>query len=203
MNYPNLNEELELKKKGYRFIAGIDEVGRGALAGPVMACALILPPEIEHSLLLEAKDSKLLSSRKREVLYAQAQKEATLKIGMIPPRTIDEEGIVNATKEAMCLAVASLPLPPDFLLIDALTLPLPLPQKSIIHGDFLCLSIAVSSICAKVVRDRYMVWLDHFYPQYGFGRNKGYGTREHFQSIERWGPSPVHRLSFSPLKDRP
>jgi len=202
MNYPNLNEELELKKKGYRFIAGIDEVGRGALAGPVVACALILPPGIDHSLLLEAKDSKLLSPHKREVLYAQAQTEATMGMGMISPRTIDEEGIVNATREAMCLAVTSLPLPPDFLLIDALTLSLPLPQKGIVHGDFLCLSIALSSICAKVVRDRYMVWLDHLYPQYGFGQNKGYGTPKHFQSIERWGPSPVHRFSFSPLKGK-
>jgi ribonuclease HII len=202
VNYPNRDEEFKLSQGGYHFIAGIDEVGRGALAGPVVACALILPASIEHSLLLKAKDSKLLSPRKREILCSQARKEATIGIGMIPPHVIDKVGIVDATKKAMCLAVASLPSAPDFLLVDALTLPLPLPQKSIIHGDFLCLSIAVSSICAKVTRDRYMVDLDFLYPQYGFRQNKGYGTPKHIQSISRWGPSPIHRFSFSPLKEQ-
>ncbi len=198
---PNLSREETLRAEGYQLIAGIDEVGRGALAGPVVAAAVILPRQLDASWVAQVRDSKQLPPAKRQSLCPLIQ-EASVAwgVGMVSPEGIDAKGIVEATRQAMCLAVGKLAQPPDFLLIDALVLPsLSLPQKSVIHGDRLCLSIACASIIAKVTRDKLMEELDSFYPNYGFKRHKGYGTSEHLASLRRWGPSQVHRQSFYPV----
>ncbi len=199
---PSLKEERRLAKSGYRFIAGVDEVGRGALAGPVAAGAVILPQDLEEDWLKLVRDSKLLSANQR-VQLDQSIKQAALAfgIGMASSQYIDMYGIVPATRLAMQEAIKSLRKTPDHLLIDAIKLPsVRLPQESIIHGDRLCVSIACASIIAKVARDRLMVDIDKEYPGYGFARHKGYGTRVHLEYLKDLGPSPVHRKSFSPVR---
>ena len=198
---PTFDEERGLHKQGYRFIAGIDEVGRGAIAGPVVAAAVIMPFRVNIPWLSLVRDSKQLSPSKRKFLFDQIQKaDLPIGIGMVPQADIDEYGIVKSTQLAMSMAVDKLPFTPDFLLIDALALPeISLPQRSIVHGDQLSLSIACASIVAKVSRDRYMVELDSLYPDYGLARHKGYGTREHLLSLQQCGPSPLHRHSFAPV----
>ncbi len=200
-NPPTFNEERELHEQGYHFIAGIDEVGRGAIAGPVVAAAVILPLSTNISWLSLVRDSKQLSPSKRESLFKQIQEaELPIGVGMVPQVDIDDYGIVKATQLAMSHAVENLPFTPDFLLIDALDLPgISLPQKSIVHGDQLSISIACASVVAKVSRDRYMVDLDSLYPDYGLARHKGYGTREHLLSLQQRGPCPLHRRSFAPV----
>jgi len=198
---PTFDHERKLNDQGYNLIAGIDEVGRGAIAGPVVAAAVILPLNEKFPWLSLVRDSKQLSPSKREFLFEQIQ-EANLPsgIGMVPQVDIDDYGIVKATQLAMSKAIEKLPFPPDFLLIDALPLPdVSLPQKSIFHGDQLSLSIACASIIAKVSRDRHMVELDSLYPDYGLARHKGYGTKEHMSSLQQWGPCPLHRRSFAPV----
>jgi ribonuclease HII len=199
---PTFDEERELHAHGYRLIAGIDEVGRGALAGPVVAAAVILPLEVNIPWLSLVRDSKQLSPRKREYLSKLIQQAGiAIGVGMVPHTDIDERGIVKATRLAMSRAVDCLPSTPDFLLIDALTLSeVSLPQKGIIHGDQLSLSIACASIVAKVFRDRYMVELDSLYPGYGLACHKGYGTRQHLLSLQRQGPCSIHRCSFAPVR---
>ena len=199
---PTSDRERELRSQGYRLIAGIDEVGRGAIAGPVVAAAVILPLEVDLPWLSLVRDSKQLSPRKRETLFQLIQRGSiTMGIGMVPHTGIDERGIVKATQMAMGRAVEHLACPPDFLLIDALALPeIPLPQRSIIRGDQLSLSIACASIVAKVSRDRYMVELDSSYPGYGLARHKGYPTRGHLLSLRRLGLSLIHRQSFAPVR---
>jgi ribonuclease HII len=198
---PTFDKERELHRQGFHFIAGIDEVGRGAIAGPVVAAAIILPLSISFSWLSLVRDSKQLSPSKREFLFKQIQEaELPIGLGMVPQVGIDDYGIVKATQLAMSEAVAKLPFVPDFLLIDALPLPdISLPQWSIFHGDQLSLSIACASIVAKVSRDRYMVELDNVYPEYGLARHKGYGTREHLLNLQQRGPCPLHRRSFAPV----
>jgi ribonuclease HII len=201
---PDLREEMALYTEGYRHIAGLDEAGRGSWAGPVVAGAVILPiGQADLSQRLEGvRDSKQLTPRQRERLYGAIRSAAlAVGVGIVPPDIIDELGIVPATRQAMDLALVQLDLLPDFLLIDFLNLTgLSVPQKGITGGDALSLSIAAASIVAKVTRDRWMIQLDAQYPGYGFARHKGYGTRQHRESLARLGPSPVHRLSFAPMK---
>ena len=199
---PTFAEEEELWRQGYRSVAGIDEVGRGPLAGPVAAAAVILSPASKPDWLFQVRDSKKLSPGKRGFLSEHILKEAlAVGIGVIGPETIDAHGIVAATKMAMCSAVRKLAVKADFLLIDALTLSeLELPQKGIIKGDNLSLSIAAASIVAKVHRDRLMEEYDSLYPGYGFARHKGYPTTQHLASLRCLGCCPIHRASFAPVR---
>ncbi len=176
-------------------LAGVDEVGRGPLAGPVCACAVILPPD--HRILW-LNDSKKLSAKKRDGLYEVIMEEA-VSIGLAcePPEVIDDINILQATYSAMRKALSSMDPAPDFLLNDAVTIPgVELPQCPIIHGDASSVSIAAASIIAKVTRDRMMQEYDAVYPEYGFARNKGYGTAEHIAALKKYGPCPIHRRSF-------
>lgn len=179
----------------YTFICGIDEVGRGPLAGPVVAGAVILPKDCR---ILYINDSKKLSASKREELYDVIREQAlAYGIGMVPQDVIDEINILNATYEAMRRAIGSLKQAPDLLLNDAVTIPgVDIPQVPIIKGDAKSISIGAASILAKVFRDRMMVEYDSIYPGYGFASNKGYGSKEHVEAIKRLGPCPIHRRSF-------
>jgi ribonuclease HII len=200
---PNFDHENELESQGYELIAGIDEVGRGALAGPVVAGAVILPHPANLPWLELVRDSKELDARKRESLFDIISKEAVaVGTGIVPSQVIDSVNILQATKLAMMQAVEKLPRQPGFLLIDRVSLSqCPIPQRGITRGDKSCLSIACASIVAKVTRDRMMEELDALYPGYGFARHKGYGTREHISCLQKLGPSPVHRLYFAPVRD--
>jgi ribonuclease HII len=200
---PNLDEEDKLKSQGYELIAGIDEVGRGALAGPVVASAVILPHPANLPWLGQVRDSKELNSRKRESLFDLINKEAVaVGIGIVPPQVIDSINILKATKLAMVQAVEKLSKQPHFLIIDRVTLSqCPIPQRGITRGDKSCLSIACASIIAKVTRDRIMEELDIMYPGYGFAQHKGYGTGRHISCLRKLGPSPIHRLYFTPVRD--
>lgn len=198
---PDLGHESELRSLGYELIAGIDEVGRGALAGPVVAGAVILPLLADLPWFELVRDSKELNSRKRESLFEVIKKEAVaVGIGIVSAQVIDSVNILKATKLAMMQAVERLPKKPNFLLIDRLGLSqCPIPQMGITRGDKTCLSIACASIIAKVTRDHMMEELDQVYPGYGFARHKGYGTRRHISCLRELGPSPVHRLYFAPV----
>lgn len=198
---PNFDEENRLWCQGY-LVAGVDEVGRGALAGPVVASALILPPGINSPWLSLIRDSKQLSPAKRDYLFNTLQHEAIgIGIGIIPSEIIDSTDILKATWLAMQTAVQKLPRSPNVLLIDGTTVPnIAIPQRKIIRGDKICSSIACASIIAKVTRDYIMAELHQLYPGYGFAHHKGYGTKEHLACLQRLGPSPIHRLSFTPVK---
>ena len=198
---PTLTEENDLWQRGYRLIAGLDEVGRGALAGPVAAGAVILPADLDVSLLAGVRDSKELTPAQRESLAPQIKKAAlAFGIGMLSSELVDKLGIVEATRRAMAQAIKKLGLHPEFLLVDALKLPkIPLPQKAIINGDKLSLSIACASIIAKVARDHLMIKVEKKYPGYGFAHHKGYGTPEHMECLERLGACPIHRRTFAPI----
>ncbi len=200
---PTFAEEKALYKEGYRLIAGVDEVGRGALVGPVAAAAVVLPREIKAHWQDKVRESKQLSPAKREYLFAFIQEVAiSVGVGIVPHDVVDAQGIVRATRLAMKSAIDQLAPQPQYLLIDYLRLPeVPLPQKGITDGDSLCFSIACASIVAKVARDRLMVELDAVYPGYGFAKHKGYGTKEHIACLSRQGPCPIHRRSFKPVKD--
>jgi ribonuclease HII len=201
--FPNLDEEDKLKAEGYELIAGIDEVGRGALAGPLVASAVILPHPANLSWLGLVRDSKQLDSRKRESLFDLISQEVVaVGIGIVPPKAIDAINILKATKLAMMQAVEKLPQQPSFLIIDRVTLSqCPIPQRGITRGDKLCLSIACASIIAKVTRDRIMEEFDQIYPGYGFAQHKGYGTGKHIACLQKLGPSPIHRLYFAPVRN--
>ena len=190
-------EQMKVYEKQYpnAIICGIDEVGRGPLAGPVVAGAVILDPTIE---ILYLNDSKKLSEQKREALYEEIkQKAIAYQIGIIPPSVIDDINILQATFEAMRVAVRGLSTTPTVLLNDAVIIPgLPMDQVKIIKGDAKSISIAAASIVAKVERDRMMIEYDKLYPQYGFAKNKGYGSAEHIQALKEYGPCPIHRHSF-------
>jgi ribonuclease HII len=200
--FPNLDHENELKSQGYELIAGIDEVGRGALAGPVVASAVILPHPANLPWFGLVRDSKELTSRKRESLFDLINKEAVaVGIGIVPSQVIDSINILKATKLAMMQAVEKLPKQPHFLIIDRVTLSqCPIPQKGVTRGDKLCLSIACASIIAKVTRDHMMEEFDRIYPGYGFAQHKGYGTGIHMSCLRKLGPSPIHRLYFAPVR---
>jgi len=200
---PSRTEERKLAKQGYQLVAGIDEAGRGALAGPVVAAAVILPLRLKGDWLGEVRDSKMLTPKKRERLFHHIHRAAvSVGIGMTLPEMIDEQGIVKATRLAMKAAVDRLSPAPHSLLIDYMSLPeAPLPQKGITRGDQRCLCIACASIMAKVSRDRLMMEMDRDYPGYGLARHKGYGTRRHLSCLRRMGPSPIHRRSFRPVRE--
>lgn len=185
--------EREYAEAGY--ICGIDEVGRGPLAGPVLACAVILPKDVE---ILYVNDSKKLSEKKREILYDEIMEKAVaVGIGMEQPEVIDEINILQATYSAMRKAIAGLAVRPDILLNDAVTIPgVDIRQVPIIKGDAKSISIAAASIVAKVTRDRLMVAYDEQYPGYGFASNKGYGSKQHIDAIRTLGKTPIHRDSF-------
>lgn len=188
-------KSIERKYKDCTYICGIDEVGRGPFAGPVIAGAVILPKDCN---ILYINDSKKLTEKKREELYDQILEHAiSYGIGSIPPNRIDEINILQATFEAMKQAVNNLNIKPDILLTDAVTIPnLSVRQVSIIKGDAKSYSIAAASILAKVTRDRLMVAYDKVFPGYGFADNKGYGSKQHINAIKRLGPTPIHRMSF-------
>jgi len=186
--------------RGYQRIAGVDEVGRGPLAGPVVAAAVVLPQE---GIGEELFDSKKISSKKRENLYESILSRALgVGIGSIGQEEIDLINILQATLKAMALAVGNLPVPPDFILIDGnQSLQLPLPQKPIRKGDQLSTSIAAASIVAKVTRDRMMLEWHQRYPHYNFARHKGYGTKEHRGAIKTFGVCELHRKTFRGVKE--
>ena len=187
--------ESKAREGGYRAVAGVDEAGRGPLAGPVVAAAVILPPGYEHPGI---NDSKKLSSRQRERLYAIIQHDAvSIGVGLSEAPLIDRVNILQATLLAMKEAVLELFPPPDFLLIDGLNrIDLATPQEAIIRGDSQSVSIAAASIIAKVSRDRLMEMYHRQFPQYNFLRNKGYGTKEHRAAIVKFGRCKIHRRSF-------
>ncbi len=177
------------------YIGGIDEVGRGPLAGPVVACCVILPKDCD---ILYLNDSKQVPEKKREELYDEIMEKAvSVGIGTVSHEVIDEINILQATYEAMRQAIGKLSVTPQHLLVDAVRIPgVSIPQRSIIKGDAKSASIAAASIVAKVTRDRMMVKLDRRYPQYGFARNKGYGAPEHLAALKQYGPCEIHRMSF-------
>jgi len=200
---PSFAEEKKLEAEGYRLIAGVDEAGRGALAGPVVAAAVIMPGEIDAPWQDQVRDCKQLTPTKRELLFGNIRQIATaIGTGTVSHKIIDTGGIVAATRLAMKLAISHLSPAPETLLIDYLSLPaVPLPQKGIVKGDSLCFSIACASIIAKVTRDHLMIEMDQTHHGYGLAKHKGYGTREHITCLCRLGPSPIHRQSFSPVRD--
>jgi ribonuclease HII len=190
--------EAEARARKFRVIAGLDEAGRGPLAGPVVAAAVVLP---EVGRLKGIDDSKKLSAGQREEAFSLLLKEATaVGIGIVEAPEIDRLNILRASLKAMELAVENLPLTPDFLLIDGLhSLSLPLSQLAVPKGDQRCLSIAAASIVAKVTRDRLMMAYHDKYPEYNFAQHKGYGTKAHLQAIRKYGCCPLHRQSFKTI----
>jgi ribonuclease HII len=199
---PTFRREAALWRAGFRLIAGVDEVGRGPLAGPVVAAAVVFPTRPRFSWLADVNDSKLLTPAQRERLAGRIREKAlAVGLGLQTPERIDELGIALAGRLAMAQALAALDPAAEYALIDAFTLAgVDLPQEGIIHGDALCLSIAAASIVAKVERDRIMVDYDDLYPAYGFRRHKGYPTPEHLRVLAGDGPCPIHRRSFAPVR---
>lgn len=201
---PTLTEEMALYQQGYSFIAGLDEAGRGCLAGPVVAAAVILPrAENTLELFTGVNDSKQLTHLARERLYEQIMQHAlAVGVGSGSVEVIDRRNILQATKYAMELALAQLSPAPNALLLDAITLPkVTLPQYSLIKGDARSLSIAAASIIAKVTRDRLMLELHKEFPFYGFDQHKGYGTPAHLEALRTYGVTPHHRRSFAPVSE--
>lgn len=191
--------ENELYENGIKYIAGIDEVGRGPLVGPVVTAAVILPREFYDERI---NDSKKLTEKKRELLYDVIMENAvSVGIGISSEDVIDEINILEATKKAMIEAVNNLSVKPEHLLIDAVKLNIDIPQTSIIKGDAKSESIAAASIAAKVTRDRMMVELDKMHPEYDFKHNKGYGTKKHIEAIEKYGILKEHRKTFAPCDE--
>lgn len=200
---PRHIEEDSLLTRGFRRIAGLDEAGRGALAGPVVAAAVVLPGKPEFDWLDKVRDSKVLTHGARENIYTLMQDSGIeMSVGIISSQIIDNINILNATKKAMKMALEKLAAPPDFILTDAVHIPgISIPQKGIIKGDRDVLTIACASVVAKVTRDRIMEDFDLSYPQYGFCKHKGYGTREHMECLQRHGASAIHRFTFAPVRD--
>lgn len=187
--------ENELRLKGYKLIGGIDEVGRGPLAGPVVTAVVILPVDCK---ILGINDSKKLSAKKREELSELIKNEAiAYSFGSASPAEIDEINILQATYRAMRKAISTLAVKADFIIADAVTIPeIDVPQRGIIHGDAKSITIGAASIIAKVERDAMMDEYDKVFPEYSFAKNKGYGSAEHIMSLKKYGPCPIHRSSF-------
>lgn len=198
------SDKLKFEKivysNGFRAVAGIDEAGRGPLAGPVMAAAVVLPAGIS---LIGVDDSKKLTPAKRDKLFETIMMNAlAVGVGIVDAAEIDRINILQATRRAMVAAVKQLSLQPDYLLIDGIsTIDSTIPQKTIKKGDSLSLSIAAASIIAKVTRDRFMIEMDANYPGYGFAGHKGYGCAAHMKAIRELGPSPIHRLTFGGVRE--
>lgn len=191
--------ENDLVNRNVNFICGVDEVGRGPIAGPVVSCAIILP--IGYY-LPGLNDSKKLTEKKRHYYYDLLIKDAiSYGIGVVDVNEIDKYNIYTSTKMAMIKAINNLSIKPQHLLVDAMTLNIDIPQTSIIKGDEKSVSIAAASIIAKVYRDRYMDEISKEYPEYHFEKNKGYGTKEHFLALEKYGPTIYHRKSFNPVRE--
>src|SRR5579862_2672439 len=190
--------ERDARSQGFERIAGVDEVGRGALFGPVFAAAVILSPDRP---IRGLNDSKLLDAGRREVLAQRIRERAVAwAVAAVDAATIDQVNIYQASRIAMRLAASRLQTAPDFLLTDAVPLDLPIPQQPLIHGDARCHAIAAASIVAKVYRDDCMRVWDEIFPQYGLAAHKGYSTPEHLKAIREHGPSPLHRLSYEPVR---
>lgn len=195
----NQKYEKELNKKGITLIAGVDEVGRGPLIGPVVAAAVILPPNFE---LPGLTDSKKLSEKKREEFYKIIKENAiSIGVGIISEKRIDEINIYEATKEAMYEAINNLEPKPEHVLIDAMPLTLDIASTSIIKGDLLSISVSAASVIAKVTRDHMLYEIDELYPMYDLKNNKGYGTKKHLEAIKEYGITKYHRLSYKPVSD--
>ncbi|MBI2939966.1 MAG: ribonuclease HII [Chloroflexi bacterium] len=202
---PTGDEERALVASGFAWIAGVDEVGRGCLAGPVVAAAVIFPPSVyeQPERLAGVRDSKTLGPEQRALLAEQVRAVAdTVGIGLMPTEVVDRLGISPATRLAMQMALAELARQPDLVLLDYERLSaVMIPQRALVHGDARSLVIAAASIVAKTWRDRLMIeQVDREYPRYGFARHKGYGTAAHLTALQRWGPCPVHRRSFAPVR---
>ncbi|MGN0819384.1 MAG: ribonuclease HII [Christensenellaceae bacterium] len=192
----NLIFEKEYLAKGYKYIAGVDEVGRGPLCGPVVTCAVIMPLDSQN-VIEGITDSKKLSEKKREMLYDKIlEKAIAVKISQADNNVIDEINILNATKKCMAESVKGLSVVPDIVFVDALKLDIISEQLSIIKGDLKSYSIGAASIVAKVFRDRMMVEYDKQFPGYGLSKNKGYGTKEHIEALKEMGPCSIHRRTF-------
>lgn len=203
MIYPTYEYESTLKSRGFNYICGIDEVGRGTLAGPVTSAAVIIPSEPPKKYAPFIRDSKTLTKQKRINVFDYLRKWSTcFSTGSASAQEIDNFGIVEATKMSMRRAVNGLNIKPDYLLIDALSIEISdIPEISITKGDNLSYSIAAASIIAKVTRDRHMETVLHVdYPDYDFANNKGYGTKSHLEALKSSGPCPVHRYTFRPVK---
>ncbi len=197
---PSLRHEKHAYNDGATIVAGVDEAGRGPLAGPVVAAACILPREFRHKTL---NDSKQLTEREREEIYVEltARNDVHWATGMSDVAVIDSYNILRATWRAMVLALDALPVRPDFVLVDGLRVPaIRIRQKAIVKGDAKSFSIAAASVIAKVTRDRLMLQLHEQFPQYNFAQHKGYGTPEHLAALAQHGPSPIHRKSFAPVR---
>lgn len=190
-------QENELRKKGFNIICGIDEAGRGPLAGPVVVASVIMP---EDSMIEGVNDSKKISEKKREKLYEEIiQKAVSYGVAIISPEEIDTINILNATKKGVTMSLQELTIKPDLILVDALTKinTMGIPYESIVKGDAKCYSIAAASIIAKVTRDRLMREWGTIYSDYNFEQHKGYGTAKHIEAIKKYGLSPIHRRSFT------
>jgi len=195
-----MNRDLEFWSRGIQLLCGIDEAGRGPLAGPVIAASVILP---SWTSIDGVKDSKLLSPLQRERAFDKILKNSiSIGVGIVEPIIIDRTNILLATYEAMKRAILDMEVFPEFLLVDGFKIPkLPIPQRGIIHGDRVSLSIGAASIIAKVVRDRIMEMYDLIFPQYDFCNNKGYGTKKHIEALRRFGPCEIHRKTFRPISE--
>jgi ribonuclease HII len=198
---PDFAYEKNLAVRGFSRMAGVDEAGRGPLAGPVAAAAVILPMDFSCPLL---DDSKKLTKRRREMLYAEitGHPDVVWAVAMVGPEEIDAINILRATHKAMALALGSLSEKPDIALVDGLPVKgLPVPHEALVKGDGLSLSIAAASVIAKVTRDRFMERIDSEFPAYGFARHQGYGTRQHLEALRKHGPCRHHRRSFQPVSE--
>ena len=200
---PSFKEENLLREQGYSIIAGVDEAGRGALMGPVVAAAVILPDAIKARWKSKVRDSKQLTAEEREELHGYIEEiSISIGTGYTTNEVIDEVGIARATRLAMIAAIEKLKPEPHYVLIDYFNLPeTALPNRGVEDGDSLCFSIACASIIAKVTRDRMVVEMDEKYPGYGFAEHKGYGTSRHLECLRRKGPCPLHRRSFAPVTE--
>ena len=194
----NYQYERELRNKGITLIAGVDEVGRGPLVGPVVTTCVILPEKFD---LPGLTDSKKLSEKKREALYPMIKEQALgIGIGIVSAKRIDEINIYEATKEAMVKAISNCPIKPEHVLIDAMKLDLDVPSTSIIKGDLKSITISAASVIAKVTRDHMLLELDQKYPMYDFKHNKGYPTKKHLEALEKYGVLEEHRKTYGPVK---
>ncbi len=197
VRWPDLTRECELWSAGWRRVAGVDEVGRGPLAGPLVTAAVVLSPFADYPWLAIVRDSKQLTSRRRACLAPRIRRDVAFAFGATSPAEIDRLGVAVAGRLAMCRAVRRLRPAPDFVLVDGFGVPeLDLPHRAVVRGDEQCATIAAASVLAKVLRDDLMRRLDARLPGYGFARHAGYGTAVHREAIRRLGPSPLHRRSF-------
>ena len=199
MEIDNYKYERELREKGITLIAGVDEVGRGPLVGPVVTACVILPEKFD---LPHLTDSKKLTEKRREILYKEIQEQALgIGIGIVDNEEIDRINILNATKKAMKMAINNCKVKPEHVLIDAVKLDIDIPTTSIIKGDMKSITISAASVIAKVTRDHMLYELDEKYPMYDFKHNKGYPTKKHIEAIKEYGIIKEHRRSYSPVKE--